>query len=161
MGVWHLKSGQLVFDRQPSHIHEGVTEAMLSATLAAIAVAEGEQRVRREFTYPHIIGVSRCVATNDADEIVYARRVHRFGYTRFVINRELEPCNKLSVVLWRGENGCYELSTAYVGPLTPPEPFTEEADEEARVFWSRHALCWGSEPVEEDTVTRECLWPSA
>jgi len=88
-----------VFDRARSHIHVGVASEVLAATMAAVHAALEEPIVRQTIDFGRLIGVSNCARTYDGDAIVFARRLHRDGLTRFVTNRKPEPVSLLSVVM--------------------------------------------------------------
>lgn len=153
---WKLKTGEIVVDRQPSHIHPGARE-LLPEALSRISSNERE-RIKETIDFGRIIGTSTCVETQPNDEIVFAKRPDRPGLTRFVKNRSPEPTTKLTVKLSRKEDGTYELRTAYLGDAGVAEPWNADAKPESIRFWQNHALCWGHEEVEEGTQTSECPW---
>lgn len=151
-----LASGELVQDREQSHLHDGV-RALLPRVLSHTR-SSGREMIIREFWFETSVGNSTCVSTRDEDEIVYARREGREGLTRFVKNRQPMPCRCVTVILRRRcDSGAYEVMTAYIGQRAPREP-CPKAGSEAFEFWSTHALVWGSEPVVEGTETSTCPW---
>ncbi|MBI4377455.1 MAG: hypothetical protein HY549_13530 [Elusimicrobia bacterium] len=157
MAEWYLGSGEEVFDREPSHIHAGVTPELLSESLAQ--VWPDEVRVKRTVDFGHIIGASNCVKTREEDEIIYAQRLHRPGLSRFVKNRKPEPTSLLTLTVRRMPEGWYELRTAYIGGPGCVEPWAaQERLQEAIEFWGSHALVWGSEPTIPGTETTACPW---
>jgi len=102
------------------------------------------------------IGASTCVSVRDGDEFRYAKRIGRKYPTRFVMNREPEPCSTVTVIMKRtpnSENYGYTLLTAYVGGLATKEvhdPHLEyEEAHEANEFWSKHALIWDETILEK------------
>lgn len=162
-----LASGEPVYDRNNSHIHEGVMR-LLPAAFARID-SEGRQFLVEEVDYGRPIGETICVATGRGDEIVYSKRPKRFGYSRFVKNRNPEPYNAVTVILKRdGHEDYYVLITAFVGPRPEPEPWDrknfsqqsdpQEAERRAQEFWSSHALVWGCEETIPGTETTVCPW---
>ncbi len=151
----NLATGEDVFDRTPSHIHNGVTEELLIFALSKITPEKGEERVKRTIDFGREIGVCVCVKTDANDEIIYAQRVNREGLSRFVKSRQPEKTSLLTVTL-RPKDGRYELRTAYLGPSGFTEPWATDLQEQLRKsidFWSKHALCWGYEPIISGTET--------
>lgn len=161
-----LKSGEEVVDRHRSHLHNGV-ERLLPDALARIE-SQGRKFLVEEVVFDHTIGGTTCVATAAGDQIIYAKRPGRWGYTRFVLNRTAEPCPSIVVILKAGDGGEYILITAFIGHRPEPEPWDrrnfaqqpdpQEAERYSREFWSSHALVWGSEEVVPGTETRRCPW---
>ena len=148
-----LASGEVVVDRLCSHLHPGVAP-LLPKVLARIDSKGGRLLLVEEVDFGRPIGESSCVPTGPEDEIVYARRRGRFGISRFVKNRQPEPCSAVTVVLKRDfVSGVYVILTAYIGYTAPPEPWDDDATEESAEFWSSRALVWGVEPVDPGTET--------
>lgn len=141
-----LKSGEKVFDRPRSHLHAGVAE-LLPEVLPLID-SDGREFFRVEHDFGRVVGNTTCVSTTPGEHIVFAQRPRRAGLTRFVKNRQAEPCTSLVLVLKRVPEG-YLLITGFIGGNSPVEPFDQNATEESVVFWNAHALVWGSEPVVE------------
>jgi hypothetical protein len=156
--TWILASGQEVVDRDVSHIHAGVTDALLAEAFSSLR-AGGEERIKHTHEFARQIGFSNCVKTQEGDEIVFARRVHRDGLTRFVKNRKPELSNLLTVNI-RFIDGQYVLRTAYIGGPGAIEPWAATPDRfaESVSFWSANALCWGYEPIIADTETAVSPW---
>ncbi len=156
-----LKGGEPVFDRYNSHLHASVA-AILPAALAQIDVG-GRAFLVEEVDFGRQIGETVCVATGPGDQIVYAQRPKRFGLTRFVKNRQPEPCSTVVVILKIADGaeaamGAYVLVTAFIGHKAEPEPWDWNATPNSVAFWSSHALVWGSEPAIPGTETTECPW---
>ena len=162
-----LKSGEMVVDRFNSHAHHCAVP-FLPEALAQID-SQGRQFFIEEVDFGRQIGETICVPTGPGDQIVYARRPNRWGLSRFVLNRQPEPCSSLVVILKKAEDGnYYVLITAFVGHRPEPEPWDTrafakadnpaEAEARARAFWASHALVWGYEPIVPGTVTEECPW---
>lgn len=150
-----LASGQVVVDRYNSHLHPGV-KAILPEALAQIHM-NGEEFQIHQVDFDRVVGQTTCVETSSKDEIVYAKRPKRYGYSRFVLNREAEDCSSVVVILKKGED-YYVLITAFIGEKPEPEPWDRNATSQSESFWRNHALIWGSEPVLEHTITRSCPW---
>ncbi len=155
---WKLQSGEWVVDRHRSHLHCGVL-ALLPEVLGHID-AQGRAFLVEEVDFGRPVGETVCVSTSSSDEIVYAQRPRRFGLTRFVKNRQAEPCSAVTVILKRDdlERDLFVLITAFIGHRPEPEPWDGNATANSRAFWSSHALVWGSEDVILGTETDLCPW---
>jgi len=152
-----LASGELVYDRYNSHLHENV-KAILAEAFSKID-SRSECFTIREIDFGRIIGESSCVSTSGRDAIVYAFRPKRNGATRFVKNRKPEPSSNAVVILKRDDyKPYYILITAFVGSIAAKEPWDPRATDEDREFWETHALVWGSEEVVPGTETATCPW---
>lgn len=165
-GGLRLKSDETIIDRFDSHLHAGVI-TLLPEALAKIN-SLGRQFLVEEIDFGRMIGNSVCVATQPGDEIVFAKRPKRFGPTRFVKNRQPEPCSSIVVILKKINSNTYELVTAFIGKRPEPEPWDTrffsqqvnpfETERNSREFWSSHALIWGSEPIISGTETKVSPW---
>ncbi len=152
-----LASGELVYDRHNSHVHGDVMK-LLPIAFAKIN-AQGRQFLTEEVDLGRHVGETVCVPTGSGDEIIYAKRPRRDGHSRFVKNRDPEPCNAVTVILKRDDfEACYVLITAFVGHRPEPEPWDRNATANSRAFWDSHALLWGSENIVPGTETTECPW---
>lgn len=163
-----LRSGEKVINRYNSHLHNGV-EVVLPEALAVIE-SKGRFFFIEEIEFGIPIGHTICVPVDSGDEILYAKRPKRFGYSRFVKNREPEPCSSAVVILKTadGQPDVYILVTAFIGRKPEPEPWDtksfqkdsdpEEARRRALDFWSKNALVWGYEEIILGTVTNVCPW---
>jgi hypothetical protein len=156
--MWRTKDGVRVVDRYNSHLHESV-EAILPEALARVEVT-GRGFVVQQIDFDRVVGQSVCVETSSSDEVVYAKRPKRFGSSRFVKNRQAEPCSSVVLILKiaDGEENAMVLITAFIGQLSEPEPWDRNATAKSLEFWSNHALIWGSEPIITGTETSECPW---
>ena len=90
-----------------------------------------------------IVGTTNLVETSDNDDIVYAKRIGRDKYTRFVMNREVEPCASIVIVV-RKRGDEYYLWTAMCGELLPPEAYDEGSD-----FNATHAMVYDEKLVQQ------------
>ena len=119
---WILGSGQVVVDRFNSHIHESVA-ALLPEALTKVSLG-GSQFAVEQVDFDRIVGETTCVETHEGDQIIYAQRPKRFGASRFVKNRQPEPCKSVVVILKKAEDGDYfVLITAFIGVRPEPEPW--------------------------------------
>ena len=159
--IGYLKNGWPVYDRPKSHVHTeypGIWD-MVKSLLPDIDPDLSSNYVEINKDCGEVIGESICVETTDTDDIVYAKRPRRDGYTRFVKNRDRRPTTHATIVLKKmREEDAYMLVTAYHGEQAPPEPWDKEANERSVPFWQTHALIWGTVPTEEGTETTECPW---
>lgn len=153
----HLKTGERVVERYNPHCHP--LNGLLADALLRVE-SGGRPFILEVVDFGHHIGESICVPTGPSDEIVFAKRPNRFGFSRFVKNREPEPCSTLVVILKTadGEKGSYVLVTAFIGGKPEPEPWDRNATPASREFWTSHALVWGSEQVVVGTETTRCPW---
>lgn len=153
----NLGSGEEVFDRHNSHAH-GEVASLLPEALAAIE-SHGRKFFIHEHDFGRVVGETICVPTRPSDEIVFAKRPKRFGHSRFVKNRQPEPCTKAVVILKRDDyEDYYVLITAFVGHRPEPEPWDRNATARSSEFWATHALVWGAEEVIPGTETTVCPW---
>ena len=159
---WQLGSGEIVIDRPDSHAATHLTVLPLLGEALLRIHSQGQSNIVEEVDLGRVVGETICVETREGDEVVYAQRPNRSGLTRFVKNRESEPCSAVTICLCLNraeDNGHYVLATAYVGHKVPAEPWdTEWATEESVPFWNTHALVWGKEAIVPGTEVNRCPW---
>jgi hypothetical protein len=157
--IGNLASGEKVIVRSSSHIHDNPElEKYLVNALGKIK-SNNQNLIEGEVDFGETIGVTRCIQTYENDEIVFAVRPKRSGYTRFVKNRTQEPTSKLTVILTKDrQTNDYLVLTAYIGAKAEPEPWDFRATSKALDFWKKHALVYGTEPIVEGTETLEPKW---
>ena len=157
--IGNLESGEKVIVRSTSHVHNNPElEKYLVKSLGKIK-SNNQNLIEGEVDFGENIGVTRCVATVDDDEIIFAMRPKRKGYTRFVKNREPEPTSKLTIILTKDrQTNDYLVLTTYIGAKAEPEPWDFRATDKALEFWKSHALVYGTEPVLEGTETSDAKW---
>lgn len=152
-----LRSGESVtYRRKKSHIHPGV-KLLLPEALARIDSLDRDFFVT-EVDFGEVVGVTHCVTTKSDDKIIYARRQWRSGHSRFVTNREPEPCSVVTVILQKDDDSSYVLITAFVGYRAEPEPWDKRAGKSSRLFWDSHALIPEGGRIVLETATLECPW---
>ena len=100
-----------------------------------------------------IVGQTSCVTTTESDEIVYAKRLYRDSFSRFVKNRALEDTSFVSVVLFEKEYG-YLIWSAWCGRLVPTSPDSTGRMKTSEGFWSNHALVYDESLIQPETVTK-------
>lgn len=105
-----------------------------------------------------IIGNTDLVEVQENDEIIYAKRVNRQGFTKFAKNRQPSPTSYFTVMLRKDAVGDYELVSTWIGRVCPSFPDDETATPQSKPFWDKHALAFGGQSVQEDTITDVCPW---
>lgn len=160
-----LSNGDWVNDRHVSHIHADAKDYV------AKALSQINPKGRRYFTeavnFGHVIDSTVCVETGPEDEIVWAKRPGKPGYSRFVKKRKPIPCSGLTVLLKKAEE-CYICISAFIGQKPEPEPWdnrnfeqtanSHKAKEKSLEFWANHAFVWCSKPIIKSTVTTKYPW---
>lgn len=102
------------------------------------------------------VGSADVVETTDKDVILYAKAVNSDNFKRFVKNGKPQSTKHISVVLVRDDDGSYELTNTWVGPLRPPQPGTDKETKAGRTFWGSHAFVLDREPIKLQTLTKTC-----
>ena len=162
-----LASGENVVNRPNKHIHEEV-EKYLAEAIGKIS-SGNKKFIVEEVVFDNIIGDTICVETSDSDQIVWAMRPKRYGFTRFVKNRKPKPCSSMVIILLKAEEpNKYVIISSFIGKIAEPEPWDipafnskpdpYEAGERSRAFWNTHALIWGYEKIVPGTETNVCPW---
>lgn len=118
---------------------------LVREALPYLVIGDGSQVVL-ERDMGRVVGTTNLVETTDSDEIVYAKRIGRKKYSRFVKNRELVPCQSIVVVV-RECGQEYYLWTAMCGNLLPQEAYDENS-----VFNVTHALVYDETLIQPDTL---------
>lgn len=150
--------GAIVIDRPNSHLHEEVAPILADA-LSRLNTCNSPF-IEVEVDFNRIIGKTICVKTNSNDRIVYAQRVNRNGFSRFVLDRSSEPSSKVTVVLKKtNKTGEYLLITAFIGSKPEVEPWDQRATSASFVFWQNHALVLNEElSACKGSFTELCPW---
>jgi hypothetical protein len=154
--VYLSKDKKRIIDRPKSHLHKGITPKLLAQICAHIECGK-QRKLKVQLNFKKQVGVTHCVPITEKDEIVYAIRKGRFGHTKFVKNREPEPTYSATVILKKVLQH-YKILTAYIGTPSELEPKGYRVTPASIDFWNKHALVFGSEPVEEDSIVEECPW---
>ena len=123
---------------------------------------KGEFRVI-ELDFGEPVGYCNLIKTTEEDEIIYAKRVGRDNYSRFIKNSEPEITNKLTLVLKKNheKSNEYYLITMFAGEKNYKEPgdiniADQKELEESLRFWSEHALVYCEKSVVEDSIKSDC-----
>jgi cold shock CspA family protein len=149
------KDEQFVVNRPFNHIHQGIGSKL--EEIIKLVSCEERSFLIQQIDYPEDVGKSTCVEVSDNDEIVYAKRDGRKGFTKFVMDRQPEATNSISIVLKKTQD-FYTIITAYYGKHAEAEPWDERANNNSINFWKNHALLFGSEPIDASSVTTTCPW---
>jgi len=106
-----------------------------------------------------IVGVTDLVENDPGDEIVYAKRKNRDSYTAFNKTKQAQACSIVTVALEERSDETYELVSAWIGPSDSPSfPGTERETTDSKDFWYKHALVWGNQEIQPESITKHCPW---
>lgn len=111
-----------------------------------------------EHNLGRIIGTSDLVDTNEDDVILYAKRKNRDTYTRFTTSQTAKECSTITVLIERKNDTQYNLWSAWIGYKGPSFPGDENETPDSKPYWNSHALVWGRQEIDENTITSECPW---
>lgn len=140
----------ILLDYENTHIEYHLLETpnlvqLVREALPYLVIGDGNQVVL-ERDMGRVVGTTNLVETTDSDEIVYAKRIGREKYSRFVKNREPVSCQSIVVVVRkRGQE--YYLWTAMCGNLLPQEAYDENS-----AFNVTHALVYDATLIQMDTL---------
>ena len=114
-----------------------------------------EQVEKLEVVFDEPIGYCSLVETTDEDEIVYAKRLERDLYTRFVKGRKSREVNQVMVIFRKveEEQDTYRLITMYPGFPSEKEPQDLNIHSKEELicslnFWSKRALIYDEQIIE-------------
>lgn len=136
--------------QETPHLLDLVKEVIVSETL------EGEN-VAIEKDLGRIVGETTLVETTDADEIVYAQRLGREKYTRFVMHKAAQPTRYVTVILHNIDN-VYYLWSAWCGQLVPTAPGGSDEMPKSQGFWKNHALVFDETIIQQGSAQTICPW---
>ena len=150
-----LASGEFVVHGSSSHVRSDESLAVLHA-IARIS-SDNQPHIEREVVFDDDIGVSRCIATNVSDDIIFAQRNGSQGLSRCVRGREPDKSKTVCVMLKRCTPQKYVLIAGFVGSKPEPELFDSNyfarcpdpaaARHKAQQFWGAHALVWSPDDI--------------
>ncbi|WP_332558311.1 hypothetical protein [Clostridium sp.] len=113
--------------------------------------------------FPFIVGNCNLIQTKPNDDIVYAKRIGREIYTRFIRNAKAETTNSIIFILNRSKNriGEYYLITMFPGKqnFKEPEDINISSKEElldCLKFWRDHALVYDESIIDVNSIKRYC-----
>lgn len=109
------------------------------------------------------IGYCSLVKTTQDDEIIYAQRLNRNIYSRFVKGKEPKLVNTMTVILNRSREKLneYYLITMFPGDKSFKEPEdlnikTKEELLKCLEFWGNHALIYDEAIIQKDSIIHYC-----
>ncbi len=111
---------------RPCHLDPLFDRKLLERVLAKVSLPPGLQNFALvQVDFGESIGLTRLVKTAGADRIVHAQREGALGMTRFVLGREPEPCNSVTIELVPavGQANAYRLIDAFIGEKPEAEPW--------------------------------------
>jgi hypothetical protein len=160
--IGQTKNGKTVYvNIKGSHAatHIAATPDLLELVQEVVADLEPhEDNIYTDKDMERSVGLSDLVETNETDKVLYAKRLNRDNYTRFVQTRKAEPTKFVTVVLRKDSEGNYELWSAWVGPAAPQFPGDEFETPESKPFWRKHALVWGNQAIQPNTERKDWPW---
>lgn len=114
-----------------------------------------------EFPFP--VGFGKLFETTPGDAVVYAQRLNRYTYTRFVKGKKPYAIKKCVICLKKNRNreDEYYLVTIFPGsnPIKEPEDRnikTKEGLRESLVFWRKHALYYEPNIIKKESEKNSC-----
>lgn len=157
------KNGKHVyFDPTHSHAATHFNDApQLKDVVIEILANKTLQGVKIEFDTDmgRIVGNMDVVTVDKTDDMVYAKRKNRNEYVPFTKSRGTQPTQLVSMGLIQQEDESYKLTSAWFGEFeSPPFPGEPTATQQSIDFWNARAFVWGSQGVQEDTVTTTRPW---
>lgn len=111
----------------------------------------GFMEIEHDFGY--YVGASECVETSQSDDLIYAIRKGRKGYTVFVKNRLPIPTSHVTIVLKKATNNEYVIITAFYGEKAGLEPCDPRATKDDIEFWKNHALIFRENEIIKESIT--------
>jgi len=148
--------GFFITDQIGSHVH-GDLKNRLQMVVKRITCADREY-ISDVIRFPTFIGKNNCVSVTWRDEILYAKRTGRKGFSKFVLNRTSTPTDCISIYLKRKQD-IYLIKSCYYGD-GKLNWIDEDLDRAYKSisYWENHAIVFGSEPIEENTITYINPW---
>ncbi len=152
---------EVYFDTETSHAATHLSDTpelieLLQEIIPKINLEEEYIEFEHDFGKP--IGLTDLVINQPNDKMVYAKRKNRDAYNPFNKSQKAQPCHYVSLALQKKASH-YELLSAYVGREgTPPFPGEPEATEESITFWNTHSFAFGTQEIQEETLTEICPW---
>ena len=135
------------------HILENPDLVSLVKEAVGQSELEGE-KVALETDLGRMVGETSMVEISEYDEIVYAKRLGRDKYSKFVKNRELIPTSKVVVILFKKDYG-YLVWSAWCGELLPLESDGKGGSRTSREFDKAHALVYDPKIIQLGTETTQ------
>ncbi|MDF2878836.1 MAG: hypothetical protein K0S30_1932 [Clostridia bacterium] len=122
-----------------------------------------EEFIVRELNMGKAIGYEKLIKTKETDTIVYAKRLNRELYTRFVKYKTAALTHTMVVILNQDRYNPhkYDLVTAYPGRIAYKEPedlniLTKQELMGSLEFWQQHALIFDEANIDVTTIRASC-----
>jgi hypothetical protein len=148
--------GFVITDQIGSHVH-GDLKNRLQMVAKRITCADREY-FSEVIKFPTNIGKNNCVPVTWKDEVMYAKRIGRKKYSKFVLNSAPTPTDSITIYLQR-KQGIYLIKSCYYGDsLQFDVSEGHEFEVDTYAFWENHAIVYGSEPIDQSTITYICPW---
>lgn len=113
--------------------------------------------------FEFFVGYSKLVKVKEEDEILYAKRIGRENYTKFIKNANPTITNKVVLILKRNKKTCgeYYLVTIFPGSTNAKEPedlnITNKKELiESLSFWKEHALIYDKDIIVKESLKNYC-----
>jgi hypothetical protein len=148
--------GFVITDQIGSHVH-GDLKNRLQMISKRVTCADREY-FSEVIKFPTNIGKNNCVPVTWKDEVLYAKRIGRKKYSKFVLNRTPTPTDSITIYLQR-KQGIYQIKSCFYGDINSVgggEDIDFAAD--TNLFWENHAIVYGSESIDQSTITYICPW---
>lgn len=126
----------------------------LEEALAKITPPEDKTFSKHQVDLGRVIGLSSRVKVRPGDKFIWAQRVHRNTSTRFVLDRQPEPSQFVTIIMSREKRASrpdptFRILTAFIGEMAEKEigdtSIRDDERERCIKFWKENALIWGSQ----------------
>ena len=128
---------------------------LLPEAISQLVLPRGGVRLEAEVNFKRPIGAATLIEvpySSPSQWVTFAQRSHRVGPSRITATDSPTTIQTLVVVADASATQAnhYRLVTAYIGILTPPEPWDIRLNDAARTdaleFWCRHAIVYNPAP---------------
>ena len=135
------------------HVLENPGLVDLVKEVVELSVVDGE-KVALQVDLDRVVGETSMVEINDQDEVIYAKRIGREKYSKFVKNREMVQTRSVVAILFKKDYG-YLVWSAWCGQLMPQESDGSGGTHTSREFDRTHAMVYDPKIIQLDTETTE------
>ena len=139
-----------------THFQDSLNLKELVVGLLEETMLTGDKEII-EHDFGYTIGKTDLIETAKEDTIMYAKRLNRDNYSRFILNKSPTDSSIATIVLYR-EDDFFTLYSAYIGFKVPSFPTAPTATDESVPFWKKHALAWGTQAIQPGTETNTWPW---
>lgn len=150
--VYRNRYGIAFYERiNTTHTHLDIEEYLPEVVSNISNTNLGFMEIEHDFG--NYVGLNDCVETSESDDLIYAIRKGRKGYTVFVKNRFPIPTSYVTIVLKKADNNAYVIITAFYGQKAGLEPHDPRATQSDIDFWKNHALIFRGEEIIKESIT--------